>query len=1401
MKTQSTSIPRASYCLLLCLLSVAQGAEIQKIYNTTALNAGGAWNGGVVPGPSDVMLWDSLYTIPAADNGLGLGLLSQIGGNLSVQGIKVSNVGGTRNLVAQFVGFRDTVAPASSRVLTIGSGGIDMSAATQVMMIQSRVTLGANQNWIIADANTQASPATFGNNEDLALFSQAAATPFDFGGFTATVTGNGFITATSGWTFSNGTLDVGNNLTVIQGGSSRVTSLASNFNLVVSAGRLRLQSNSGAGGVSLSSAANVTVNGGIFELRTNTDALSLTQSGPVTLNTGSGLSQLIGSTGTHLISGNINVAGNTTWRVTRISGTTTPANAGTVSGNLSGAGNIDYLNTATLANDYCRLTGDNSGYSGTLSMTAIAGNRILRLASATAGSAAATWNIAAGNTLQVDGTNVQLGNLQGSGIITNPNLTTASTLTIGQGAFSGTINNGAALDATVGVTKVGSGTLQLSGANTYSGLSTVSAGTLVLTPDHSGAGGVSVADGAAFGVLQKAPDTTLVTGAMTVGATTGGTLQVDFGSQINPSAATLATGNLLFNGPSTVKIIGKNLTTGTFPLLQYASYDAGSTPVSGLTLDLPTRTTGSLADNPGIGINLTISTTEQVKWNGNVNGDWDIDPDGSNTIGTPNWLTTVGNAAARYIQGSEGTDVVTFNDDAAGTTTVNLTTTLSPLGLTIDNTAKNYTFTGAGKLSGTVGLEKKGTGSLTLANTTPNDYQGGTLVTAGTLILGDGTTAGAGVVAPVISNEGTVVLNRPDNHNYNYLISGNGTLEKAQANTLTFPAATTLAHPFTLTAGIARFAAGGFLNGVLAGSGTLEATGGTLEIGGLDPNTHTGPVNVSAGQLRLNKSADTQAVGGDITLTGGATLNIVTNEQIADTATIHVLGTSTDSLLGSTGTETFANAVLNGSAATTQMILRNFSVVTGTATVDQGILGVASSHSATINAIVMNTPTSMVRVAGSGGPSTLSVGSGGITAGAGEIQVKFNTNNQNGVLKLAGDVTTTGNLAFTNAGYTGVNLNVVELSGSRSFNIGDATTTTVAPDLGDYDNTPDPATPGTLVKNGTGTLVLSPLCNAAHTGGTTVNAGTLQVNGPHVSTLQVNGAGTLAGTGTLAAATVVDGTVSPGVTVGQLNSTSTVTLGPDSDYAFEVGSWTGLVPGTDWDHLSVDTLALTATPSNKLTIRVLGTPAGFTEVAKTMVIATSVQPITGFDAAAIQIDATGFSGAGTWVVQSTVNTIELVYTAAPGSAYDDWATDNSLDETNNGKAQDPDGDGQTNLAEFALDDEPLSGAASGKVVGKIAAVGADQALTLTLPVRDGAVFAGATEQTSTVDGVVYRIQGGNDLGAWTLAVSEVTGGDATAIQTGLPALSTGWTYRTFRTPGPVSGDPKEFIRVLIEAAP
>jgi autotransporter-associated beta strand protein len=167
----------------------------------------------------------------------------------------------------------------------------------------------------------------------------------------------------------------------------------------------------------------------------------------------------------------------------------------------------------------------------------------------------------------------------------------------------------------------------------------------------------------------------------------------------------------------------------------------------------------------------------------------------------------------------------------------------------------------------------------------------------------------------------------------------------------------------------------------------------------------------------------------------------------------------------------------------------------------------------------------------------------------------------------------------------------------------------------------------------------------------------------------------------------------------------------------------------------------------------------------------------------------------------------LKVTTGSADAYASWATLKGLDGTAGkeaGKADDPDNDGKNNLAEFALDGNPLSAANEGKIVGKIATVGGVQVMTLTLPVRTGATFsANSGDQLSAlIDGIYYRIEGDVSLSSFADAITEVpVGADLTAIQLGLPPLSTGWTYRTFRAPGTVPTAAKAFLRARISESP
>jgi hypothetical protein len=174
-------------------------------------------------------------------------------------------------------------------------------------------------------------------------------------------------------------------------------------------------------------------------------------------------------------------------------------------------------------------------------------------------------------------------------------------------------------------------------------------------------------------------------------------------------------------------------------------------------------------------------------------------------------------------------------------------------------------------------------------------------------------------------------------------------------------------------------------------------------------------------------------------------------------------------------------------------------------------------------------------------------------------------------------------------------------------------------------------------------------------------------------------------------------------------------------------------------------------------------------------------------------------GANTWTFSETTAILSLAVIAP--TAYATWASSAGLTAgVNDDPSLDPDHDGLDNRGEFAFDGNPLSGTANGKITAKLATIAGSEFFTLILPVRGGATFSGNTEQVSSpIDGLIYRIQGADDLSSWNLPIAEVTGPDAVAIQTGMPALSSGWTYHSFRassTPG--AQHTRAFLRAVAQ---
>ena len=157
------------------------------------------------------------------------------------------------------------------------------------------------------------------------------------------------------------------------------------------------------------------------------------------------------------------------------------------------------------------------------------------------------------------------------------------------------------MDDYFGLTKVGTGTMTLSGANTYTGPNNITAGKLIISTASLAKGVYLVASNATFGV------TNTTTGSATISnliVAAGSALE--FQRVTNTVTPLIAASNLTVNGSCTVKIIGTNgLMIGTnYPLISYSGTFSGK--FTNLLLQMPSGYGGILVSNANL---VTLSVT------------------------------------------------------------------------------------------------------------------------------------------------------------------------------------------------------------------------------------------------------------------------------------------------------------------------------------------------------------------------------------------------------------------------------------------------------------------------------------------------------------------------------------------------------------------------------------------------------------------------------------------------------------------------------------------------------------------------------------------------------------------------------------------------------------------------
>ena len=685
-----------------------------------------------------------------------------------------------------------------------------------------------------------------------------------------------------------------------------------------------------------------------------------------------------------------------------------------------------------------------------------------------------------------------------------------------------------------GLTKTGNGTLTLNAADTYSGNTLISAGTLALGTSGSlnNSGQITVGSGATYNVQAVSGYTVPATkalgglgvvlgnvsfassailssgtsttkGALTFSngvALTGTAITFDFTS--NPSSpdndsVTVAGILDVSGGGNTVDVVGAGPAGSVYPMFNYGTLVGN---LSNLSLTPGAASLGYLTNLTGVTPNMiAYVVTKSVHfptndvWVGNAASNvWD-------SLVTTNWL--VNGSLDYFING----DSAIFDNTGQVNSNVVLNVTLLPAATTVNATG-DYIFSGSGGIGGSGGITKTNTGRLVIQTT--NTFTGGVSINQGVVsvssLAADNTPSPLGQTGTLLMNGGSLEYTGPGSSWTRLVTVG------TNGGGLSLPTGVTLTY-----------------SGTISGNGSLTKSGsGSLTLG--TPNAYTNGTYLNGGTLVLNDPA--AAGSGNIVFTGNSTLSL----GAVKPANAIVLSNYGGIIVG--GNSGGLTGIKNVTGSSNLLV-----AVTGSSSVFD-LTGNMSTYSGSIT--FSNAGGAVVRFNGTTGSAlaTWDLGTGSM-----DLNIRTgSTSNNIGALEGGSSTTLSGRGGSSNSGattyYIGANgLNTIFNGVIQNGN-------------GASGSTPSTSSPTSINKIGSGSLALTGA--STYTGSTTVGSGTLEVDGSLASggTVTVNG-GTLAGGGTIGGATTLNAgaILSAGSnSVGTLTFSGTLTLDPASTNSFAV---------------------------------------------------------------------------------------------------------------------------------------------------------------------------------------------------------------------------------------------------------